>query len=239
MHVEKHNPVGDVVPAAIPKTARILMSRNEIATLCFKAARGAGMSWGHAEEAGQAAAWLALYGLDGPKSLAAHLQGAAGKSWQDVCPDVRPGLWETAAGTPLCPISLGATLCDFAALPDLPLANEGLETGPVSRPLLVLPFLSAVAEALGKPVRLSWPGGDIDLGPEGQISGATEALAKAETERLLIRTCTLVGETTRKPVMAPVGSETLEFLNALAMKTTVPPSDRSRAGAGGGTSDND
>ena len=34
------------------------LSCNEAASLCMKAARGAGMSWGMAEEAGFAAAWL-------------------------------------------------------------------------------------------------------------------------------------------------------------------------------------
>ena len=33
-------------------------SLNEIESLCKKAARGAGMSWGLAEEAGKAAKWL-------------------------------------------------------------------------------------------------------------------------------------------------------------------------------------
>ena len=38
------------------------LSRNEVASLCMKAARGAGMSWGLAEEAGFAAAWLVQHG---------------------------------------------------------------------------------------------------------------------------------------------------------------------------------
>ena len=40
------------------------LSCNEAASLCMKAARGAGMSWGMAEEAGFAAAWLVSHGID-------------------------------------------------------------------------------------------------------------------------------------------------------------------------------
>ena len=45
-------------------------SLNEIESLCKKAARGAGLSWGLAEEAGKAARWLSAHGLDGPGVLA-------------------------------------------------------------------------------------------------------------------------------------------------------------------------
>ena len=46
-------------------------SLNEIETLSRKAARGAGLSWGLAEEAGKATRWLAAAGLPGPQVLAA------------------------------------------------------------------------------------------------------------------------------------------------------------------------
>lgn len=44
-------------------------SLNEIAALAKRAARGAGLSWGMAEEAGRAARWLASYDLTGPALL--------------------------------------------------------------------------------------------------------------------------------------------------------------------------
>ena len=44
-------------------------SLNEIDSLCQKAARGAGLDWGLAEEAGFAAAWLAARGADGAAAL--------------------------------------------------------------------------------------------------------------------------------------------------------------------------
>jgi hypothetical protein len=56
------------------------MSQNEVSALCLKAARGAGMSWGLAEEAGFAASWLTARGIDGPRHLLTHLTAAQGRA---------------------------------------------------------------------------------------------------------------------------------------------------------------
>ena len=45
-------------------------SLNELDAMARKAARGAGYSWGLAEEAGRATRWLAAAGLPGPMCLA-------------------------------------------------------------------------------------------------------------------------------------------------------------------------
>ena len=82
------------------------LSRNEVASLCMKAARGAGMSWGLAEEAGFAASWLVQHGINGPSHLYAHLNQAQGRPWSDLCPMVTPGAWEAPVGRALCPIAL-------------------------------------------------------------------------------------------------------------------------------------
>ena len=50
------------------------LSQNEIESLCIKAARGAGYSWGLAEQAGFAAGWLAARGLDATAPLLALLR---------------------------------------------------------------------------------------------------------------------------------------------------------------------
>ena len=88
------------------------LSQNEVEQLCLKAARGAGMSWGIAEEAGFAAAWLAMRGLDGPGALLSRLQAAGGQAWQEIRPVVAPGRFRPGDGGCLCPIALGATLED-------------------------------------------------------------------------------------------------------------------------------
>lgn len=237
--MEQHNPVGDVFPGAVPDQTRLVMSRNEIAALCFKAARGAGMSWGLAEEAGRAAAWLAQRGLNGPRNLALHLEVAANRSWLDICPYVQAADWRARSETPLCPIALGATLNDFALLPETPLGSSGIKTGAVSRPVLVLPFLAGIAETTGSDVRVSWPGGDASVGRDGSVHGSVQDLADETQLPLHIQMGQPRKGTAHAVFMAPVSSNTLEQLNVFAMKTTVPPSDRSREDAGSGTTDND
>ena len=57
----------------VPAAAAVLLSRNEVEALCTKAARGAGMGWGHADEAGGAVGWLQARGIDGAAALLAAL----------------------------------------------------------------------------------------------------------------------------------------------------------------------
>jgi len=237
--MEWHNRVGTVFEGGMPEQEPLLLSRNEAASLCYKAVRGAGMSWGLAEEAGQAAAWLVQRGLDGPRNLADHLLAAANRPWVEICPEIRASEWSSRTGTPLCPIALGATLSDFAALPATPFASRGLTTSAVSRPVLVLPFLAHVAETLGTNVRVSWTGGAADIGRGGTVHGNPVDLADRERAALHIQSGLPVKGAAFAAPMARVDPNTLEKLNAFAMKTTVPPSDRSRDGAGSGTSDND
>lgn len=110
-----------------------LLTRPEVEALCTKAARGAGMAWGLAEEAGFAAGWLQAHGIDGAGALAAYLDGGLG-----VAPVASPGHW-TGAG-PLCPIATGAALSDFR---DLPAGALPLRLDPVAHPVLLRPFLGA------------------------------------------------------------------------------------------------
>jgi len=55
-------------------------SLSEIDALARKAARGAGYSWGIAEEVGKSARWLSAYGFKGPEVLSEHLHVVADKS---------------------------------------------------------------------------------------------------------------------------------------------------------------
>lgn len=237
--MEKHNPVGDVVPRSATKTKPLLMSRNEVSALCFKAARGAGMSWGMAEEAGNAAAWLYGRGFEGPKHLASHLSFATGMAWQDICPQVRIGEWCTSSSIPLCPVAVGATLSDYAGLPEAHLNEDGLETGPISHPLLVLPFVAAVAQSLGKDLSITCHDHKIGATAKGIVVGNVTALSEGKTSQLKIQVETLSADGLDTRDALPVDPETIERLTTFAMKTTVPPSERSRAGAGSLASDND
>ena len=136
---------GDTLPL-ITDAQSAYLSCNEVSALCMKAARGAGMSWGLAEEAGFAAAWLVQHGVDGPEYLYRHLVQAQGQSWQSLCPTVTPGDWQAPAGHALCPIALGATLCDYASLPEGVGVGCSDKIGPVDHPVLLIPFLVSCAE---------------------------------------------------------------------------------------------
>ncbi|MCV0424809.1 MAG: DUF3726 domain-containing protein [Roseibium sp.] len=237
--MEKHNPVGEVVTTSVSRTDPVQMSKNEVSALCFKAARGAGMSWGLAEEAGFAAAWLHAQGFDGPGNLASHLNFATGMAWRDICPQVRPGQWSASSSVPLCPVAVGATLADHAGLPETRLAEAGLMTGPVSHPLLVLPFLAAVAQAIGKDLSVTCLGQKTGVTADGRVLGEVVALSAGEACELNIRIETLEVDRPAPREALPVDLDTIEQLNIFALRTTVPPSERSRAGAGSLASDND
>jgi hypothetical protein len=238
MTPEPNDPTSAGSPIA--PTAGATLSRTEIEALCLKAARGAGMSWGMAEEAGFAAAWLSAHGIDGPGALLAQLQLATGRTWPEICPIVVPGAWRPVEGGRLCPIALGAALSDFAALPEAAMCDGPLRAGPVSRPVLLLPFLAAFAAERGIAVQLKWPLGVVTVAADGRVTGDIAAFtqtAEATADLSLHPTAPDAGLAAFVPVHVPFG--TLSALSAFALRTTVPPSETSRAGAGASTNDND
>jgi len=216
-----------------------LLSRGEIETLCAKAARGAGMTWGLAEEAGFAAGWLSARGIDGPHALIAHLSWAQGLPWQDICPRVARGNWTARGGGVLCPVALGATLCDFCELPDATLGDHGLTVGPVSHPAILLPFLAAMAQRLGHPIDVSWPGGGVAIAPCGGIAGALTGLVALDRAQLILNPGDEAPDAAPPGLRRECSRETLDRLDALALKIAVPSSETSRADAGAGHGDND
>jgi hypothetical protein len=236
--MEPNDPTRSGPPVPAGNGARL--SENEIEQLCLKAARGAGMSWGLAEEAGFAAAWLAMRGLDGPGVLLAQLRDAMDRPWHEICPVVSPGHFQAADGGCLCPIALGSALCDHASLPETAIDKTALRVGPVNHPVLLLAFLSDLARTWGGCVRLDWLHGTVLLTADGRISGDAAILAK---EARLDAELSVHGAAPDEPtaLCEPhyVPAETLSGLNAFALRTTVPASETSRAGAGATVGDND
>jgi hypothetical protein len=236
--VEPNDPTRSGAPLPAGRDARL--SRNEIEQLCLKAARGAGMSWGLAEEAGFAAAWVARRGLDGPSALLAQLRTSEGRPWREICPVVEAERFRAVEGGRLCPIALGSALCDHAALLDAAMEADGLRIGPVSNPILLVPFMSELSQARGETIRLHWSGGEIHLTPTGTVTGDTAALMQETSLEAVLS----ASKEPRKPDPTPdtpliVPAHTLAALNAFAMRTTVPASAASRAGAGAAAGDND
>ena len=234
-HAETVDPTSSATPCPAQPTTTTLLSRNEIETLCLKAARGAGMDWGLAEEAGIAAGWLAVRGIDGAGALLAHLQRPV-----PCIIAVRDRHWQATGGAALCPILLGAALDDHAALEAGPWSAP-ITIKAVSHPILLVPFLARAAQIRVKSLGLAWSGGVAKILASGEVEPtALAALSGLEVTALsLSATSDTARHTAIETAIASLSAATLAGLNTLALRTTVPASDTSRRGAGAAASDND
>lgn len=215
--------------------AGIKLSRTETETLCFKATRGGGYSWGIAEDAATATGWLCAQGIDGTSALLAALVAPT-----FTAPVVATGQWSGQQGRPLCPLLTGTALVDFAQTKDSPF-SQPTTVGPVRQPILIVPFLKQCADLMGKAVCLNWDGKTLIIG--SQMTATPADLSDFANASVATVTLTLTDDTprTERPAQfSLVRPHTLAALNALAMRTTVPASETSRnSGAGAGTTDND
>lgn len=253
-----NNITRDVQSVSDEQKDPLRLSRSEIESVCTTAARGAGMSWGLAEEAGFAAGWMASCGLDGAGLLARQLHHVHEYCWPDLSPVVNQGEW--CASDPdqaLCPIAVGATLNDYLSVDRTLLNDAGLHVSMVSFPGLLLPFIALGANELNTFVHVHTRDGIICMSADGSLSGDVSVLMAAEQEALVIvtgevafeRTVPLqekkrnsassaTGET-QVTGLSPMILSTWPFLYGLSMRTRVPASEASRANAGAAGSDND
>jgi len=215
----------------------VRMSLSEISALSCRAARGAGLQWGEADEAAFATVWLARAGIDWLEMLLDVLRVSANSA-----PDVAVGTWR--GNTSLCPLRTGIALSDFSALP------EGLGNGPltleaVARPLFMLPFVVRAAETLSRPLHISAGCFDACLAAASPPLFAAlqpdERSAAGSPCNVLIGFCEPPPKVPAWPARhsAEVSAALYRELNDLAMQTTVPTSARSLAGAGALGDDND
>ena len=224
----------------VPAGAGALLSRNEVEMLCLKAARGAGMSWGLAEEAGFAAGWLAARGLDGAGPMLARLRRADDGTMSQGNLSMSPVGWASDDKTVLCPIAVGAALCDFANLPETTMADGPLKIAPVCHPVLLLPFLPILAACRSGAVALAASGCTVVVTGLGQLTGDVAGLADiavADVDLSPSPAAAPAPATRFQPASVP--QDVSRGLDGFAMRTTVPASVASRAGAGAATSDND
>lgn len=215
----------------------MIVSRNEIESLALKAARGAGMSWGLAEEASVAAGWLAAHALPWAGTLADLLSSARTTSPPLITGDV---IAPARPGTRLCPIMTGALLSD-----DGPRASS-LEIRDLLAPVWLAPFLASWADA-DRAACLHW-GGVRLLVAQGVVAGTNnipaDTLAAAFAERITValqpndRSGRSPPRRERSGYVAP--DDAWLALQAFEHKTFVPASAQSRlSGAGAGLLDND
>jgi hypothetical protein len=218
---------------------RVILSQNETESLGVRAARGAGFSWGMAEEAGFAAGWLAARGIDGAAALHRLL---VEPSVTCIRPKPKAGHWLSSDQSPLCPIHLGAALVDHALVPNGPF-HQDTRIDPVSEPVLLLPFLMRATAITGRAISVGWDGGHLEFAADGGFDRSlAEALVAAKALAMTIRATSEIplpsGQT--QPCNLPQVHRTIvSGLAALALRTTVPATAASRSGAGSTTTDND
>ena len=210
-------------------------SLSEIEGLARKAARGAGFSWGMAEEAGKAVRWLAGIGLPGPEALADFLEAHDHTPHAKMRPqDTAMDTWSAEGGV-ICPISAGAALCDLAQ-DDAP--SRDIRIVACAHPLLLIPFVRAAAEDGAQSERLVWEGGEFAFGADvrGVAHAPLMAVSDAWVEHgtndaLPLPCCQLRYDLAEAPAAR---------LGTFAARTYAPETEQSRlSGAGAGLTDND
>jgi len=212
-------------------------SLNEIEAIAKRAARGAGMPWGLAEEAAMAVRWLASYGLDGPELLASSLSHWNKSSVADASPNTDGVVWSCSNET-LHPIVAGAALSDAADR----LKHEPMITlEHVTHPLLLLPFTAGAARQISSTVSLEWDGVKVVSNGESLcIKGTTDALNVGAETTVIVRANSSMGAPVYPKTRGDMTDECLANLSHFAMQGFAPATDESRKlGAGAGLTDND
>lgn len=190
-------------------------SLNEYETLALKAARGAGLPWGLAEEAGKAIRVLSSFGFDaGPVLLEALKEPKY----------------------PYNGLILGTSLCDNPNQ----LAELKIE-GPVTAPGLLVAFVTLAVATTDRCVYLKWKDFEVYISNWELCSSSTEGFYALTASPVWIGTTKAPkGQKQQALDRAFIADDVYEKLNALASKTYAPSTEASRiAGAGAGLSDND
>ena len=121
---------------------------SEIDTTSKRATRGAGFSWGIAEEVGKNMRLLELYGLPGIKNLNKFLKDYKKKQFQKITlisENNNPNK------NPFCPITLGTNFMDQVNFLD---KKNNIQVSDLAFPILFIPFASRASEIIGKRIFL-------------------------------------------------------------------------------------
>lgn len=202
----------------------MIYSLSEIDATCKKAARGAGLSWGYAEETGKAARWLAAHQLPGAELLAEYL------TLREESPEDYRG------SDPRCPLLTGASLCD-AGHDD---SEKSIMSEHVVYPLLLLPYLVQLSQAAGMGLRIQWP--DTHISCHDGVICIKENASIASSEAAMVNchwieieassSINLTGVQNKGVVGQFIESSDWMALEKLAHFTYVPATEASRLGAG-------
>lgn len=198
----------------------VSLSQCEATAIVVKAARGYGLSWGLAEEAGWALCQLVQFGDD-------------------------PLSWFDRAfndSTENCPITIGATVMDHAPLSGS-LAQNGGSLGLIRMPILLIPFLRKSAQRIGHRLFLCEITSGLRVDVSDDLGKHIEQLSSISAGHVTIE---VGAHLSRDQPLKPkayrfqTSMDTLAQLDKLGSRTYVPETEASRmSGAGASTSDND
>ena len=206
---------------------QISWSLGETAALATKAARGAGMPWGLADETGVAVSWLQARGIPGLSALCRY------SKWRENGPLIR---WpdRPTGKSCYCPIALGTAYMDGVLPATITIEN-------IREPVLMLPFIAK--RNTDQPMQVDLGDMSIHLSKDGVFS------PYLDTALLICQAHCTINHATDTAAMTPyeltkrVPSSffgCMTALNEFAKKTYAPATDESRmAGAGAGLNDND
>lgn len=206
-------------------------SLNEIEAMAKRATRGAGYSWGLAEEAAKATRWLCAQGLDGASELATVLRRGFPDALERHVPKDVNGDWQ--GEDDLCPLMTGAALSDHAA---------ALQTGSilirnVAATALLLPFTANVARRLNTSLTVKFD--DCVAATDGVVLYLPDSHL-TQTGNVRVATGRGPGAPRPQATRATPDGESWRILTGFAHRTYAPATEESRRlGAGSGLSDNE
>lgn len=215
-----------------------MYSLNEIEAMGKRAAHGANLDWGVAEETGKAIRWLSAHGLPGPELLVALFKGNENKSDAEVAPVSTNEIWRATSGA-LSPLAAGAALSDLVG--ELTTGHE-FEFSRTTLPLLTVPYAAFGAKLRNVAIEICWLELKLIVTPDGGllIEGDKTATTVLSVDKVCCRIAAREVNTMLPPEIGrEVDSENWDYLNSLAYRNFAPSTTSSRQGAGAGLVDND
>ena len=189
-------------------------SLNEYEALALRAARGAGLSWGLAEEAGKAVKILSSLGLESAQILLEALEAPKSNS----------------------ALLLGPQLCDA---PDQ--LSKTTLSAPVHTPGFLVAFIALTCAATDQCIYCKWQDFEVYIKNQELFAVSLKGFNVTTAAPLWIGLAKAPkGKKQIALDRAIISDHHYENLTALAFKTYAPSTEASRiAGAGAGLNDND
>lgn len=204
---------------------------NEVEAIAKKAARGAGYSWGLAEEAAKATRWLCAQGIDGSAVLARLLGHGHASDLAAHTPGDLSVPW--GAQNDLCALISGAALSDRAN----GLTSGNITLKNVTEPAMLLPFAAQAARQINATVTLNCD--DVTAVTNGTGISVFGDFPTSASEVTVSVSGALTDVQPLKTRATPDPDDWAK-LNRFAHLTYAPATEESRLlGAGAGLSDND